>query len=393
MITSYDLDKAIEIAPDIFWVSQRDPHSLLQINVYLRRFRANGRVINFLVDPGPSDFFPTISRKVGSVISDITQVQMYSINHQDPDVGLNATFLSKINPRALCLCTEDTWRLVRFFEIPPKTYKNIHSFNQHRVTLATSKEHVLEFVPTPYAHFVGCFAIYDRQARVLFTGDLLGGLNPPGNLELFASEAHWDGIKTFHQIYMPSKKSVQYALDAIRALDPPPLMIVPQHGAILTGEIMETFINRLYHVDMGMDLFGKQNEEELIRGYGEVISALYTRFLASVGPEEVELLFDFADRKQELMTLVDMDIQGLKKIYAQPEQALGLFLRRIAAYHDRGIVNEIKSLAIKETLQRRLALPMDHLYQDAFADMQQPTPSSVIAEEESTLSGDALLMG
>ncbi|PIQ27855.1 hypothetical protein COW36_08555 [bacterium (Candidatus Blackallbacteria) CG17_big_fil_post_rev_8_21_14_2_50_48_46] len=388
----HDLEKAVEVAPDIFWVSQRDPNSLLQINVFLRRFRADGRAINFLIDPGPSDFFPTISRKVGSIISDITQVQMYSINHQDPDVGMNSTFISKMNPRSLCLCTEDTWRLIRFFEIPSKTYKNIHSFDQRRVTLATSKQHVLDFVPTPYAHFVGCFAIYDRQARALFTGDLLGGLNPPGNLDLFAGEGHWDGIKTFHQIYMPSKKSVQYAIDAIRALDPPPLMIIPQHGAILQGEVMETFLNRLYNVDMGMDLFGKQNEEELIRGYSDVIATLYQRFLAFVGPEEVELLFDFADRKQDLMHLVDMDIQGLKKIFAQPEQALGLFLNRIAQYHDRGVVNEIKSLAIKETLQRRLPLPMDHLYQDAFEDSSR-APQGILDNEETLLDGDAMLMG
>jgi hypothetical protein len=389
MIMSHDLEKAVEISPDIFWVSQRDPNSLLQINVFLRRFRANGKAINFLIDPGPSEFFPTISRKVGSIINDITQVQMYSINHQDPDVGMNSTFISKMNPRSLCLCTEDTWRLIRFFEIPSKTYKNIHSFDQRRVTLATDKSHVLDFVPTPYAHFVGAFAIYDRQSRVLFTGDVFGGLNPPGDLGLFAGEGHWDGIKTFHQIYMPSKKAIQYTIDAIRALDPPPLMIVPQHGAILQGEIMETFLNRLYNIDMGMDLFGKQDEGMLLKGYSDVIAILFQRFLAFVGPEEAELLFDFSDKQQKLMHLIDIDIQGLKQIFAQPEQALGLFLNKIATFHDRGVVNEIKSLAIKETLQRRLPLPMDHLYQDTFNDQQN---NQVLIEDEVTLDGDALLV-
>jgi hypothetical protein len=388
-MSQIDLDKAVEISPDIFWVSQRDPNSLLQINVFLRRFRANGKAINFLIDPGPSEFFPTISRKVGSIINDITQVQMYSINHQDPDVGMNSTFLSKMNPRSLCLCTEDTWRLIRFFEIPSKNYKNIHSFDQKRVTLATDKNHVLDFVPTPYAHFVGAFAIYDRQARVLFTGDLFGGLNPPGDLGLFAGEAHWDGIKTFHQIYMPSKKAIQYSIDAIRQLDPPPLMIVPQHGAILQGEIMETFLNRLYNVDMGMDLFGKLDENALLSGYSQVISTLFQRFMAFVGPEETELVFDFSDRKQKLMHLVEMDIQGLKQIYAQPDQALGLFLSKISTFHDRGVVNEIKSLAIKETLQRRLPLPMDHLYQDAFSEQSN---DSILEQSDSSLSGEDLLM-
>lgn len=250
----YPFDAPIEIAPDVFWVSHRDPDALLQTNTYLRRFRGDTRTINYLIDPGPLEFFTPISSKIAAVIQDTRHVHMYSINHQDPDVGMNATFLARMNPRSLCLCTEDTWRLVRFFEIPRQSYKSVDSFSERRTSLATHPDHVLEFVPTPYCHFVGAFAVYDRATRMLFTGDLFGGLNPPGHLALFADESHWDGIKTFHQIYMPFNRPVRAAIERIRRLDPPPLAIVPQHGAILSGELMTDFLKRLYDLPMGMDL-------------------------------------------------------------------------------------------------------------------------------------------
>lgn len=361
-----DFSKAIEVAPDTFWVSVRDTSTLLHVNVYLRKFSSQGKTINLLVDPGPLELFTDISRKIGSVIKDVSNVNMYSINHQDPDVGMNATFLSKINQRSICLCSEDTWRLVRFFEIPSRNYKNVYTFDNNMVTLSTSQNHGIEFVPTPYCHFVGAYALYDRENRTLFTGDLFGGLSPANNLDLFATEAHWEGMKLFHQIYMPSKKAVQNAIQNIRKLNPPPLKIIPQHGAILEGELMEAFMNRLYNLDMGMDLFDQPDTSGQISSYQEMINTLFTRFKDEVGMEASNHLFQFNNKNQELFYLMDLDPnEGVKSIYSQPAKALNLFLTKIDSYPERGIVNEIKSLAIKESLILRLPLPMNNLYGSA----------------------------
>ncbi|MFN8575678.1 MAG: hypothetical protein U0354_02360 [Candidatus Sericytochromatia bacterium] len=355
---SENFEKAIEIADGTYWVSQRDPKSLLQLNSYLKVFKKDAQSINLLIDPGAIEFYPTISRKVSEIIKDISRLHMYSVNHQDPDVGMNSTFISKINPKTACLCTEDTWRLVQFFEIPKPSFKNVYQFENKRITLPTHSEHIIEFVPTPYCHFVGAFALYDKANRILFTGDLFAGLNPPNNLGLFAEEEHWEGVKTFHQIYMPSKKAIQNAIDNIRKLDVPPLMIVPQHGAILKGEVMDQFLNRLYHLDVGMDLFNKTEDSMLTPVYLEIMNSLYHKFVENYGADVVNKTFDFDNKSQELNYLVDMDSNGIKNIFSQHERALVLLLNKFAQTNDYGFFNELKALAIKECLLRHLPIPL-----------------------------------
>jgi flavorubredoxin len=355
---SENYDKAIEIADGTYWVSERDPKSLLQLNSYLKVYKKDNQAINLLIDPGALEFYTTISRKVSDVIKDVSRLHMYSVNHQDPDVGMNATFISKINPKAACLCTEDTWRLIQFYEIPKPSFKNVYQFENKKINLPTDSSHVIEFVPTPYCHFVGAFALYDRSTRILFTGDLFAGLNPPNNLGLFAEEEHWEGVKTFHQIYMPSKKAIQNAIDNIRNLDLPPLMIVPQHGSILKGEVMDQFLNRLYHLDVGIDLFNKKEDSMLTPVYLEIMNSLYHKFVDGAGYELANKLFDFNNKSQELFYLVDMDSNGIKNIFSQHERALVLLLNKFSQNENYGFFNELKAMAIKECLLRHLPIPL-----------------------------------
>jgi eukaryotic-like serine/threonine-protein kinase len=366
-----DLTRAVEVAENTFWVSQRDPHSLLQTNTYLRRFQGNGKQINYLIDPGPSEFFPDISSKVANVIDDISNINMYSINHQDPDVGMNSTFIARMNPRSVCLCSEDTWRLTRFFEIPENTYKNVYSFPEKRMHLTTDPNHVLEIIPTPYCHFVGAFAVYDRQTRMLFTGDLFGGLNPASNMSLYATEDHWDGIRTFHEIYMPTGQAVRRVIDTIYSLDLPPLAIVPQHGSILQGDIMHDFLKRLYYLPMGLDIQKEAlTTTKEIRTYNFILSKLYDVVQKRLEPAEFDIIFDTANPHQQLLEYIDITSTGVH-IKKDGSRALELFLQRFSGYHDKGLFNELRSLALKETVFYRLPLPMDMLYHSAQSTPQE----------------------
>lgn len=383
-----NLDKVVEIAEDTYWVSQRNPNTLLQLNSYLRVFKGGGRSVNLLVDPGAIEYFPVISRKAGQVMGDMSKLHMYSINHQDPDVGMNSTFISRMNPKSVCLCTEDTWRLVQFFEIPKNSYKNVYAFENKRVNITTSPDHIIEFVPTPYCHFVGAFALYDKKNRVLFTGDLFGGLNPANNMSLIATEDHWEGMKTFHQIYMPSNKAIRNAIDNIRALPVQPLMIVPQHGAVLTGEIMEQFMNRLYNLEVGIDLLDKVDQEKLNPMYIQLINLLYEKFVSYVGLEEAKKLFKFEDKNQELYHFVEMNEKGITSIFSQPENSLNVFLKVIGRYHQASVINEIKSLAIKETLFMRLPMPINIYNEISMASndsMESPFESTSMDHKEEEL--------
>lgn len=384
METLTNFDNVIEIAEDTYWVSYRNPKSLLQLNTYLRVFKGNGRAVNLLVDPGALEYFPTVSAKVGKVAGDISKIHMYSINHQDPDVGMNSVFISRINNRSVCLCTEDTWRLVQFYEIPKNAFKDVYSFENKSINIATDASHTIEFVPTPYCHFVGAFALYDKRNRTLFTGDLFAGLTPINNLSLVATEEHWEGIKTFHQIYMPSNKALRNAIDNIRKLDPPPLTIVPQHGSILAGDIMEIFMNRLYNLDVGVELLNKDDYAKVTPVYIELMNTIYNRFVTLYGVENTVDLFKFNDKKQEFFYTVDMDNNGVKSVYSNPERAFNLLLQMISKCNNSMIVNEIKSLAVKEALLMRLPIP-SNLYDMSSYSQEDPAFSDSSSEEASDI--------
>ena len=131
----------------------------------------------------------------------------------------------------------------------------------------------LIFVPSPFCHFRGAMMYYDVRSRILFSGDLFGGLSYTH--DLYADERSWEGIKTFHQLYMPSRDALKLAVSRIRNLDPPPKMIAPQHGSIIRGELIRDFTDRMYNLDVGLDLLmAGEKEENYLGAINEIISEL-----------------------------------------------------------------------------------------------------------------------
>jgi len=83
--------------------------------------------------------------------------------------------------------------------------------------------------------------LYDPETRILFSGDLFGSLS--FHQDIMFDERFWDGMKIFHQIYMPSKEALNYAIENARSLQPKPLMIAPQHGGLISGEWVDFVIH------------------------------------------------------------------------------------------------------------------------------------------------------
>lgn len=239
----------IELAEGVYWLGMRSD-SRLEINVYLRSFKGNQKATNMIIDPGPPVFFDALDERVKKAIGDPRKIQIAYINHQDPDVGTNAMYFQKRNPKMTVICTEDTWRLTHFFGLKLSNFQPVDRFKNERGRLSTG--HVIRFVPTPFCHFRGACMIYDEASRILFSGDLFGGLS--FEQQLFATADAWDGIRIFHQIYMPSQDAIRIAVDKIRRLKPAPLMIAPQHGGIIQGSLIEEFLDKLYDLPVGLDL-------------------------------------------------------------------------------------------------------------------------------------------
>ncbi|EYF00640.1 protein kinase domain-containing protein [Chondromyces apiculatus] len=244
---------AVEIAPDTYWVGKRDPGAIFHANPFLRIFRGSDGAAsyNMLIDPGSSSDYAVVSAKVNALIGGMGRLNAMFINHQDPDVGSSAAAISARHaPKAAIMCSEPTWRLIVHFNLPRERFVDTE---RHAGGMTLSTGHRVLPVPTPFCHFRGAVALYDPETRVLFTGDLLGGLTPAGAEGLWADESDWGGVRAFHQMYMPASRALSMAVRAIRRLEPPVEIIAPQHGRLLRGAMMTKFLERLERLPVGLD--------------------------------------------------------------------------------------------------------------------------------------------
>ncbi|GEM_PF-280073 len=337
------LAEPVEIAPDTWWVGYRRPNNSLQLNVYLRRFSKDRKVIHLIVDPGSSVDFPFVSKKISRIIGNISRVNLYSLSEGDPDVAMNAVFIRNANPKAICLTSEENWRFIEHYEIPRKSVKLVDKFKKGVTQLTTG--HQIQFIPVPFCHGRGAFMIYDPETRVLFSGDLFGGLTDAKRIyQLYSEEADWDGIRAFHQLYMPTRTAIQHAIEKIRQIDPPPMMIAPQHGTILRGELMEQFMDRLFQLDVGVDLFRSRELKEQIQHYLDAANELIeesTSYIALDRITEKLLASTF------IASAVAMKNGKITEIFSRPEDVFQQITNILLDGEDDQVVNQIKSFALK----------------------------------------------
>jgi len=282
-----ELVDPLEIAPGVFWVGKRDPEALFHANPYLRVFDdpSGGPRLSILIDPGSAADIAIVCSKVGRVLGDMNQLSAVFINHQDPDVGSSAPrILGRHSPRALVMCSEDTWRIIVHGGLPQDRFVATDRYD----TMQLATKHKIKPVPTPFCHFRGAVMLYDLESQVLFSGDLFGGLTEPGQADIWATERDWSGIRAFHQLYMPANSALRRAVDLIRQLDPPVEMIAPQHGRVIQGDLVREFLQRLEQLPVGLDILDDDVRD--LDGWNTVLSRVLDVATMLMGPSATRRL-------------------------------------------------------------------------------------------------------
>jgi flavorubredoxin len=326
-----NLDEPVEIEKDVYWVGSSE-EALLRRNIYLRVFRINNRAAAMIIDPGPECDLGVLNKKTAAVLGNLSKVNLVFINHQDPDVVPNARYIQKLNPNALTIMTEDTWRLVQFYGLKTDNFRGVETFRDMKAKLRTGSgeqlDYVLQFIPTPFCHFRGSCMYYDVNSRILFSGDFLGGISTS---ELYAEEAHWEGVKAFHQLYFPSRDALRHALQQIRKLDPQPLMIAPQHGGILQGEMIDLFIERMEALMVGMDIIqGSGANLSLVIETANEIARLAAGEIGAAGMAEIFEVFH-PDGSYPAIFVLGSD-NAIRDIKGDPMEAIEALIQVILSF-------------------------------------------------------------
>jgi eukaryotic-like serine/threonine-protein kinase len=349
-VTNTDMVK--EIAPGIFWVGYRTGE-LLECNTYLLQFRGRDQVHTIVVDPGPYCALQIIAANISSVAGSLQAVDAIFVNHQDPDVAANSAFLQRASSRAVLWCSEDTWRLARYYDLMPERHTAIEKFWNHSTTLPTG--HQIQFIPTPFCHARGAVMLYDPHSRVLFSGDLLGGLSTKTGLTGDAS--CWAGIRSFHELYMPSSEALKNAVAQIRALSPSPLLIAPQHGSLIPAPLIGSFLQKISELEVGINVvLDSHSKTNYLRAINEFLPAI-SNVLGTNRIADLIARFHRDQSFRKLFAIVDNIVVDIKM---NPEAAMAVLLQSIlASVQDPAEIDRIQAIAL-EVLQHWSLMPPEH---------------------------------
>jgi flavorubredoxin len=109
-------------------------------------------------------------------------------------------------------------------------------------------------LPAHFLHAEGNFQFWDPTSRILFSGDLGTSIVDAERAArpVTALAGHVRHMEGFHRRYMVANKVLRHWAQMVRPL--PIRMIVPQHGAPMTGPAVREFIDWVEGLACGIDL-------------------------------------------------------------------------------------------------------------------------------------------
>ena len=243
MGTNLSYSDAVELAPRVWWVGSILPGDQFQCHVYLVEQGDE----SVLIDPGSALSAEDVARKVDAVVG-LDHVRWLVCSHADPDIlGALPTLVQRGLSERASIITH--WRDAALIRHSGWAFP-FWLVDEHNWALPL-EDRVLRFVFTPYAHFAGAFCTFDERSGTLFSSDLFGAFTE--DRSLFASSMEcFDGIKAFHEHYMPSREALAHALDQLDGL--PVQRIAPQHGQVIPASLIARISQQLRSTECGLYL-------------------------------------------------------------------------------------------------------------------------------------------
>jgi len=209
---------------------------------------------SLLMDPGGIELF---SAMLAAVIKQVPAEKITHLfaSHQDPDIISSLGLWDQALPAAT-LHSPWIWEsFIRHFGMENIKYDAIADEGGEIKLEQTT----LEYIPAHYLHSSGNFNVYDREAKILMSGDIgaaLESVDAPLFVDNF--DEHVPKMKMFHQRWMPSNEAKNDWVSRVRKLEIE--MLCPQHGRIFKGDDVKRFLDWFEGLEVG--LTGKKLAEK-----------------------------------------------------------------------------------------------------------------------------------
>jgi glyoxylase-like metal-dependent hydrolase (beta-lactamase superfamily II) len=316
-------------------------------NIYIKRFSdGSGAVRSMVFDPGTKldlkDLLPALKKLIGGM----EKLDYVFLSHQDPDTSSNSSMILSYAPNSLLITSIDTWRLVKMYGNPEKRFLAVENLQASRLQI-TGIDQEIHFISAMYCHFRGAQMAYDPESGVLFSGDVMGGLNSRKGAGISANEDSWKGIAQFHQIYMPSSLALRETIGRIGMMQKLPQTIAPQHGDIVEGRTVSDFMERLSRLKVGIDRLSERSPETevLIMALNEFLDHIRT-----LRPDLFAALMGHLRSTKNFTTLFTVDSDTIIEIKIGPKDALQTFWELLKTM-DRGSDFTFITTSLRELLE------------------------------------------
>ncbi|MBL4908439.1 MAG: MBL fold metallo-hydrolase [Alteromonadaceae bacterium] len=226
----------------MFGRDDEKPNEIIDTNQYMVVSKSNA----LLMDPGGIELF---SAMLAAVIKQVPAEKITHLfaSHQDPDIISSLGLWDQALPSAT-LHSPWIWEgFIRHFGMDNITYAPIEDEGGE----IKIDNVLLEYIPAHYLHSSGNFNVYDREAKILMSGDIGAALEAP-EAPLFVDdfEEHIPKMKMFHQRWMPSNEAKNDWVNRVRKLDIE--MLCPQHGRIFKGDNIKHFLDWFEALEVGL---------------------------------------------------------------------------------------------------------------------------------------------
>jgi len=243
----YNATDPIEIAEGVFHLGVQDKPNSFNNIPYLIVDGDEGVVI----DPGSAkpEFYEVVLTKLKKAI-DLGKIKHLIVQHQDPDLCAALPLLEKIvSPDVKIYAPLEAQVLLQHYgtsaPVLPLDDDDILSFGNGRT---------LQFVMTPYAHFVGSMVTYDIKTKTVFSSDAFGGFT--GECNLYVGENYPTQLTAFLGQYLGSKRALEYALKRLEKLagDSGIEMVCPQHGSVIKKQLIPEYLEAAHGLYVGGEI-------------------------------------------------------------------------------------------------------------------------------------------
>ena len=177
------------------------PNFLVDTNEYLVTNGSQG----MLIDPGGAEIFPAVFSALSSEF-DPSALSAIFASHQDPDVCSSLALWLEFNPKMHCYVSWLWSSFIPHFGGTAETFTQIPDEGMD-ISLGGL---TLRTVPAHYLHSSGNFNLYDKVAKVLFSGDVGAALLPADQNSLFVEDfdKHIRHAEGFHRRWIDRKSVV-----------------------------------------------------------------------------------------------------------------------------------------------------------------------------------------